>query len=164
MLRAAFLASEVVQLAKITYRQLEYWTKTGLIEPGYADSGGSGKPNKYDFKNLLEARTIKELRNRGVSLQKIRKCLEYIEAKLPEYERPLSELLLVTDGETIFALVDSTTIIDVLKRGQLVFAIAFGDIWREMETQVREFKEIQPSSNQDEQNEQDENGSTSVAV
>ena len=67
--------------------------------------------------------------DKGISLQKIRKAINYLKKNMPGIERPLSELKFLTDGETIFVLTkDKKIIIDTLKSGQLIFSIALGEI------------------------------------
>jgi predicted RNase H-like HicB family nuclease len=69
------------------------------------------------------------LRNQGLSLQKIRKSLNYLRKHLLEIEKPLAELRFLTDGETIFVLTNrNREIIDTLKKGQFVFTIAIGEL------------------------------------
>jgi predicted RNase H-like HicB family nuclease len=71
----------------------------------------------------------KFLRDRGLSLQKIRKSLNYLRKHLPEVEKPLAQLRFLTDGETIFVLTNKDKeIIDTLKKGQYILAIAIEEL------------------------------------
>jgi predicted RNase H-like HicB family nuclease len=64
-----------------------------------------------------------------LSLQKIRKSLNYLRKHLPEVEKPLAQLRFLTDGETIFVLTNKDKeIIDTLKKGQYVLAIAIEEL------------------------------------
>jgi predicted RNase H-like HicB family nuclease len=82
-------------------------------------------------------KVAKTLMDKGVSLQKIRKAINYLKKNMPEIKKPLSELRFLTDGETIFVLTkDKKVIIDTLKRGQLVFSIALGDIVESLKGEV----------------------------
>ncbi len=83
----------------------------------------------YSFTDLIQFRVAKFLRDKGLSLQKIRKSLNYLRKHLPEIEKPLVQLRFLTDGETIFVLTNKDReIIDTLKKGQYVFAIAIGEL------------------------------------
>jgi DNA-binding transcriptional MerR regulator len=79
----------------------------------------------YSFTDLIQFKVAKFLRDQGLSLQKIRKSLNFLRRHLPEIERPLVQLRFLTDGETIFVLTNKDReIIDTLKKGQYVFAVA----------------------------------------
>jgi predicted RNase H-like HicB family nuclease len=83
----------------------------------------------YSFTDLIQFKVAKFLRDQGLSLQKIRKSLNYLRKHLPEIEKPLVQLRFLTDGETIFVLTNKDReIIDTLKKGQYVFAIAIGEL------------------------------------
>jgi DNA-binding transcriptional MerR regulator len=57
--------------ARITYRQLDYWTRTGLLQPVVV-TPGSGRARGYDLDQAERAAAIRELLYAGVSLQIIR--------------------------------------------------------------------------------------------
>jgi predicted RNase H-like HicB family nuclease len=83
----------------------------------------------YSFTDLIQFKVAKFLRDQGLSLQKIRKSLNYLRKHLPEIEKPLAQLRFLTDGETIFILTNKDReIIDTLKKGQYVLAIAIGEL------------------------------------
>jgi uncharacterized protein (DUF433 family) len=100
----AFTADRVLRLTGLTKRQLQYWEETGLIRPSYSrpDARGRGRPRLYDFRDLVELRTVAELRRHGISLQLVRKVRDYLRGL--DYEKPLSVLSFdVLDGELYFA-------------------------------------------------------------
>ena len=43
--------------AGITYRQLDYWARTGLVEPGIRPAAGSGTQRLYSFRDVLVLRS-----------------------------------------------------------------------------------------------------------
>jgi hypothetical protein len=56
---------------------------------------------------------------------------------MPEVKKPLAEMRFLTDGESIFVLTkDKKEIIDTLKSGQLVFAIALGEIVEDLKGEI----------------------------
>ncbi len=71
-----FQISKVEKVTGLTRRQLQYWSNTGLIEPETC-SGEERKPNLWSFQSLVALRTICKLLDQKVSLQKIRKVLNY---------------------------------------------------------------------------------------
>ena len=58
--------------AGITYRQLDYWARTGLVEPTVRGATGSGTQRLYCFRDILLLKVIKRLLDAGISLQQIR--------------------------------------------------------------------------------------------
>ena len=60
------------QVAGITYRQLDYWARTGLVEPTIRTATGSGSQRLYSFRDILVLKIVKRLLDTGVSLQQIR--------------------------------------------------------------------------------------------
>lgn len=133
-----FDLDRAVCLTGCTASQLRYWVKTGLIEP--SPSMGGGGRLTFSFRDLVGLRAVKSMLDAGISLQKVRRTLEYLRENL-EVERPLSECRLVTDGSTIFRICeDSGQLIDTLRRGQLVFSIALGEIAEEIYCRMREIE------------------------
>src|SRR5690606_17509930 len=49
------------QIAGITYRQLDYWARTKLVEPSIRTAHGSGSQRLYSFKDLLVLKIVKRL-------------------------------------------------------------------------------------------------------
>ncbi|MDT5250686.1 MAG: hypothetical protein QOJ28_3320, partial [Mycobacterium sp.] len=49
------------QIAGITYRQLDYWARTGLVVPTIRSASGSGSQRLYSFKDVLVLKVVKRL-------------------------------------------------------------------------------------------------------
>jgi len=62
--------------AGITYRQLDYWACTGLVEPSVREASGSGTQRLYSFRDIVVLKVVKRLLDAGVSLQNIRKAID----------------------------------------------------------------------------------------
>ena len=77
MSEQGFRAPEAKRIAGITYRQLDYWTRTGLVTPSVKDAG-SGTQRLYSFQDLATLKVIKKLLDTGVSLQRVRKAVELL--------------------------------------------------------------------------------------
>src|ERR687898_1729965 len=58
MSEQGFRAPEAKRIAGITYRQLDYWTRTGLVTPSLNDAHGSGTQRLYSFQDLATFRVI----------------------------------------------------------------------------------------------------------
>ncbi len=124
----------------ITPRQVQYWDETNFIKPSVRQATGYGSSRLYSFLDLVQMRVAKTLLDAGVSLQKIRKSLQYLRAHAPDVKKPLAELRFLTDGDTVFVLTtDKEKIVDTLKNGQLVFSLALGDLVRDLNSKVQKF-------------------------
>src|ERR1700688_1762521 len=73
--RRGFRRPQVCALVHITYRQLDYWARTGLLRPSMSDAKGSGSQRLYTYEDVLELKVIKQLLDAGVNLQKARKAI-----------------------------------------------------------------------------------------
>jgi DNA-binding transcriptional MerR regulator len=115
---------EVCKVVGISYRQLDYWARTGLVRPSIRDAGGSGTQRLYSFEDLLQLRVVKTLLDTGISLQQIRRAIEY----LKDSERPLQSVTLMSDGNRIYAPESPDAVVDLISKGQGVFAIALDKV------------------------------------
>ena len=124
-----FNSKTVSKILGIPLRVIDYWDRTNFIKPSVHEASGYGSIRLYSFTDLIQFRVAKFLRGQGLSLQKIRKSLNFLRKHLPEIENPLVQLRFLTDGETIFVLTNKNSeIIDTLKKGQCLFAIAIGEL------------------------------------
>jgi len=112
---------QVCQITGITYRQLDYWTRTNLIHPSVAEATGSGSQRLYGFRDLVIIKIIKGLLDTGISLQNVRKALVQLD-ELDATE--LSGINLFSDGKTVYQCRSAEEVIDLLAGGQGVFGIA----------------------------------------
>jgi DNA-binding transcriptional MerR regulator len=69
---------QACKIVDITYRQLDYWTRTGLVSPTVQPAKGSGTQRLYSFNDLLQLKVIKGLTDAGASLQKVRQAIDYV--------------------------------------------------------------------------------------
>ena len=125
-------APEVTTIVGITYRQLDYWARTGLVTPSVKDAGGSGTQRKYSFQDLLKLKVIKSLLDAGISLKNIRKATDTLEG----FQQPAHGTTLISDGEHVYAEDSPDALLDLLKGGQGVFAIAVDKVWTDLEKSV----------------------------
>ena len=125
----SFSSKTVSRIIGIPTRVIDYWDRTNFIKPSISEASGYGSVRLYSFTDLIQFKVAKFLRDRGLSLQKIRKSLNYLRKHLPEVEKPLAQLRFLTDAETIFVLTNKDKeIIDTLKKGQYVLAIAIEEL------------------------------------
>ena len=124
-----FRGPQACAIVGISYRQLDYWARTGLVRPGLKEAQGSGTQRVYSFKDLVHLRVIKSLLDAGVALPKIRKAIRYI---ADELRTPLENVTLMSDGKSIYAATSDSEIVDLLRKGQGVFGIALGRVYQDL--------------------------------
>ncbi|HEY6932656.1 MAG TPA: MerR family transcriptional regulator [Marmoricola sp.] len=121
--------------AGITYRQLDYWARTGLVEPSVRGAAGSGSQRLYSFRDILLLKVIKSLLDAGISLQQIRTAVAHLRARGTD---DLTRVTLMSDGASVYECTSNDEVIDLLQGGQGVFGIAIGGVWREIEGSLAE--------------------------
>ena len=121
--------------AGITYRQLDYWARTGLVEPTVRSATGSGTQRLYSFRDILLLKVIKRLLDAGISLQQIRTAVAHLRARGTD---DLTRVTLMSDGASVYECTSNDEVIDLLQGGQGVFGIAIGGVWREIEGTLAE--------------------------
>jgi DNA-binding transcriptional MerR regulator len=119
--------------AGISYRQLDYWARTGLLEPSVRTASGSGSARLYGFRDILVLKIIKRLLDAGVSLQNIRVAVEHLRSRGAS---DLEKMTLMSDGASIYECSSPDEIIDLLQGGQGVFGIAVGKVATEVESSL----------------------------
>jgi DNA-binding transcriptional MerR regulator len=116
--------------AGITYRQLDYWARTGLVEPSVRPAHGSGSQRLYSFRDILTLKVVKRLLDTGVSLPNIRLAVAHLRER---GDADLTGITLMSDGTTVYACTSPDEVIDLVQGGQGVFGIAVGRVVTEVE-------------------------------
>lgn len=127
--------------AGITYRQLDYWARTGLVEPGIRSAAGSGSQRLYSFRDILVLKIVKRLLDTGVSLQQIRTAVTHLRDRGVE---DLAGITLMSDGASVYECTSADEVVDLVQGGQGVFGIAVGRVWREIEATLVELPAEKP--------------------
>ena len=121
--------------AGITYRQLDYWARTGLVSPSVRTATGSGTQRLYSFRDILVLKVVKRLLDTGVSLQNIRKAVDHLRQR---GVGELANLTLLSDGVTVYECTSAEEVVDLLAGGQGVFGIAVSGALRELSGELAE--------------------------
>lgn len=129
MAEQGYRVPDVVRVVGITYRQLDYWARTGLVRPSVRDAHGSGTQRLYSFQDLALLKLIKRMLDTGVSLPQIRKAW----GTLRDLKEPALGTTLISDGSRIYAVASPGEVVDLLAKGQGVFAIAVDKVWTDLE-------------------------------
>lgn len=151
---SGFTSSQVVKFTGITLRQLQWWDERGMVVPRR-----EGHRRLYSLEDLAEVAVICELRQRGFSLQRVRKVMAFLQRELGKrlYESAStnSQIHLLTDGKNIFIKDSPESIVDVLKNSrQPILAVCLSDTvqriqagiqvesqeWPAMETEVAQHR------------------------
>ena len=135
---------QACKIVDISYRQLDYWTRTGLVEPSLQPAQGSGTQRLYSFNDLLQLKVIKSLTDAGASLQKVRQAIDYVRTNLSD---DWSQVTIVTDGAGVYACTSEAEVVDLLRSGQGVLGaiVAVGKVRDQLNGTLRE---LRPESHQ----------------
>ncbi|MEZ0165190.1 MerR family transcriptional regulator [Kineococcus sp. LSe6-4] len=128
--------------AGITYRQLDYWARTGLVEPGVRSASGSGSQRLYGFRDILVLKVVKRLLDTGVSLHQIRTAVTHLRERGVD---DLAQITLMSDGASVYECTSADEVIDLVQGGQGVFGIAVGRVWREVEGELASLPSERPA-------------------
>jgi DNA-binding transcriptional MerR regulator len=129
----------VCNIVGISYRQLDYWTRTGLVTPSVAEAKGSGSQRLYSFGDLLQLKVIKNLTDAGASLQKVRQAIDYVGNHL---EGDWTKATIVTDGSGVYACTSDQEVVDLLRSGQGVLGavVAVDKVREQLQGTLRQLR------------------------
>jgi DNA-binding transcriptional MerR regulator len=119
--------------AGISYRQLDYWARTGLVEPSVRAASGSGSQRLYGFRDILVLKVVKRLLDTGISLQQIRTAVTHLRER---GSANLAAITLMSDGVSVYEFTSPDEVVDLLQGGQGVFAIALSRVWQEVDADL----------------------------
>jgi DNA-binding transcriptional MerR regulator len=108
------------EIVGITYRQLDYWARTDLIRPSLSDANGSGTRRRYNYRDLLELKVIKNLLDAGIRLESVREAFAYLKDELGG---DVIHANLVISGSTSVLVRTDGELIDLLHQGQGVLNV-----------------------------------------
>ena len=139
-MQPAFTSRAVVELTGISLRQLQWWDERRIVVPAR-----DGHKRIYSLDDLAEIAVICELRERGFSLQKIRRVIRFLQRelgkRLVETVRAASEYHLLTDGRHIFLEDSARGVVDLLKNArQPMLSICLSDTVHRIDANLRSTK------------------------
>jgi DNA-binding transcriptional MerR regulator len=135
-----YRAPLVCEIVGISYRQLDYWTRTDLVFPSVKETLGSGTKRLYGFKDILILKIIKNLLNAGISLQQVRLAIYNLE-KLGVDD--MSKITIISDGSSIYQCKTNDEVTDLLSNGQGVFGISVGKVFNDVDATLYKLPESQ---------------------
>ncbi|MGH7848307.1 MAG: MerR family transcriptional regulator [Candidatus Binatia bacterium] len=136
----AFDSKSASRVAGVSLRQIQYWDERGFIRPSVKLAGGRGTKRLYSFADLIQLRVVKDLSRHGLSLRKIRRCVEYLKRSFSAESSLTESLRYLTDGDKVFLLTnDKNKILDVMDR-DFVLSLRIGSLARQVHGEVRRLK------------------------
>ncbi len=129
-----YRSPQVQQVTGVTYRQLDYWARTGLVAPSIRGAAGSGSQRMYAFSDIVVVKVIRRLLDAGVSLQNVRIAIECLRARDTQ---GLASVTLLCDGISVYECTSDDEIVDLLRGGQGVFGIAVGHTVADVAADIR---------------------------
>ena len=98
---SVWTAGQVARLSGVPYRTVDYWAATGFIPPSVQAAHGKGQWRGYSFRDIVQLRVAKRLRDAGISLQGLRKVQQRLQQER-QLEAPFAATYLVTNGRDVF--------------------------------------------------------------
>jgi uncharacterized protein (DUF433 family) len=97
----AMPAPTAARFARVSQKQLRYWDETGLLSPGVKRQLSERNTVRlYSLPELVELRVIVTLLGLGMSLQRIRRIVDYLRRE--GHGAPLRELRFAVTGQEIY--------------------------------------------------------------
>jgi DNA-binding transcriptional MerR regulator len=98
-----YSTNEFAQMTGFSVRQIGYWAKQGIIAPSIQQAHGSGTRRRYSFDDLLQLRFIRQLRDHGWSVQKIREAINKLREVMEDPD-VLQRAIPIHGAQTILAI------------------------------------------------------------
>ena len=134
-MRHGYTGPEVCNITGISYRQLDHWTSTKLVDASIRNIKGSGFHRIYSFQDIVKVKLVNKLRDAGISLQKIRIALSNVNNILGKNIN-ITDISIFSDGQSIYVITDNNHMLDLLRKGQAVFGISLGPVHTETEAEI----------------------------
>lgn len=96
----AMTRDQAARLARVTSSRLQYWQRTGLVVPSIQSDALGRSVHLYDHRDLMGALVVAELRERGLSLQHIRRVVRYLQGL--GHDQPLTAVRYAVVGSEIY--------------------------------------------------------------
>ncbi len=132
-----FRGPQVCKIVGITYRQLDHWDRTGLLQPSLASARGSGTQRLYSYRDVVVLRIIKQLLDSGVTLQRARKAIDFFRESV---SGDLASANLVLGASDSVLARDGNELLDLVRGGQGVFnVVPLSSVMTDVDAGILEF-------------------------
>jgi DNA-binding transcriptional MerR regulator len=131
-MKEAYDSKMASRIVGVSLRQIQYWDERGFVRPSVKPAHGRGTKRLYSFHDLVCLKVARDLTHHGISLQKIRRCLQPLKQYAAEAGQPLDSLKYVTDGEKLFVITsDRKKILDAIEH-DFVLSLKIGNLVRQL--------------------------------
>ena len=103
MQKNTYTTGGIAHITGFSIRQLDYWASQNIVVPSAQKSHGPGTRRLYTFEDVVQFRFIRQLRNHGWSLQKIRKAISKLRLVMDD-PNPLRSAVLIHNHRSILAI------------------------------------------------------------
>lgn len=139
-----FSGPQVCTVVGVTYRQLDYWARTGLLTPTLAEASGSGSKRRYSYHDVVSLKVIKQLLDAGLSLQAARRAVECLRNDL-DVDLAATQLVLTSTSSVLAH--SNGEVVDLLAGGQGVFNIVpLAGVVAELSAEIVELGRTAPNA------------------
>jgi DNA-binding transcriptional MerR regulator len=109
MITADFSSEEASRLSRVPVQRLNEWDKTKFLTASIP-AKRRGVSRRYSFRDVVALRVAAELREAGVSLQLLRKVVDYLRAREGiSATEALARTNLVTSGDQVYEVAGDVT-------------------------------------------------------
>lgn len=122
-------------VAGITYRQLDYWARKGLVQPSVTPSRGSGSRRLYSFKDILILAVSKKLLDIGVNLANVAEAIRFMQSRTAGQ---LSRVTILCDGKQVYECVSDMQVLDLIRGGKAVFGVSVGALRTAVDEELKD--------------------------
>jgi DNA-binding transcriptional MerR regulator len=130
------------KLTGVSMGNLDKWYRTGFLIPSVADAPSRGVSRVYGFRDLVAIRVVLELRDQGISLQSLRRVVEYLCSRkgLTSTSEALASSTLISDGEDVYEVEGDARISALRRPGQrMLLMVPLGELVTELRAKARAF-------------------------
>jgi DNA-binding transcriptional MerR regulator len=132
-----FLTGELQELAGLSKPMVDYLCRHGLLQASKSRGRGYGKRRRFDFSDVLLARSIRKLLDAEVSVLSMRNALVQLR-RLLDAEATLRDRRIVIRDRVAYLTQPNRPAVNLLAGGQMTFSFLLDieDTWRKAEPLV----------------------------
>jgi len=103
MTSRTYSTGEIAQMSSFSVRQIGYWAKKGIVVPSVQQAHGSGTRRRYSLDDVLQLRFVRQLKEYGWSIQKIREAITRLR-EIMDDPHILQRAIPIHGAQTILAI------------------------------------------------------------
>lgn len=125
--KKVFTISEITRIANISRRQITHWEKDGLLKSTFQNLKSRDGKILFYFPRaeVIKALIFSEMKNKGFSLQQIRKVALNLAELRPDFEK--NGTFILSDGYSVYFAENERQVIDIWKHARQMILIPIED-------------------------------------